>query len=64
MIKYGSMEYFRLLELKRDISGFGVDKLGLENIDKLRMEVDIKLKASENEYHNDLRKSRTEEVNG
>jgi hypothetical protein len=56
MIKYGTPEYFKLLELKRDISGFGIDKLSLENIDKLRLEVNIKIKASENEYNERIRK--------
>jgi hypothetical protein len=64
MIKYGSIEYFKLLELKSNISGYGIDKLDLENMNKLRLEVDIKLKASEDAYNDYIRKSRAVSTNG
>jgi hypothetical protein len=64
MIKYGSIEYFSLLELYNSIKGWKYDKFGLENLDKLKLEIEIKIKASEHEYHERIRKSRTEETTG
>jgi len=55
MIKYGSFEYFSLLELRKNINSLQLDKLGLDSLDKLRFEVDLKIKASEADYNEQIR---------
>lgn len=47
MIKYGSIEYFGLLTFQDKLRDRGLDKLDLVNLDKLRCEIDIKVKAIE-----------------
>lgn len=51
MIKYGSIEYFSLLELKKNLGGQSLNKLDLQYLDKLRLEVDQKIKVSDLEYN-------------
>jgi len=43
MIKTGDIEYFELLELQDYLKAHRLDKLGLENIDRLRSEIEIKI---------------------
>ena len=43
MIKTGDLEYFELLELQDYLKAHRLDKLGLENIDRLRSEIEIKI---------------------
>jgi hypothetical protein len=43
MIKFGSIEYFRLLDFRDRLRNRGYDKLDLFNLDKLRNEIDIKI---------------------
>jgi hypothetical protein len=45
MIKYGSVEYFELLDLRDRLKAWKYDKLGLQNLDRLRNEVSIKIEA-------------------
>jgi hypothetical protein len=44
-IKYGDIEYFTLLDLRDKLKYFQYDKLDLVNLDKLRIEVAIKIEA-------------------
>lgn len=55
MIKYGTVEYFELLNLQDKLKAWKWDKLDLLNLDKLRIEVDMKVKAI-NQVHNDERR--------
>lgn len=43
-IKFGDIKYFELLELERKLKGRSYDKLDLLCLDKLRNEVDTKIK--------------------
>ena len=54
MIKFGDIEYFTLLDLRDNLQSRRYDKLDLFNLDKLRNEIELKirrieLKAKENE---------------
>lgn len=42
-IKYGSVEYFTLLDLNERLQAWKYDKLDLLNLDKLRSEVEMKI---------------------
>ena len=43
MIKSGSIEYFELLTFRDKLNSFRLNKLDLNYLDKLRMEVDLKI---------------------
>jgi len=43
-IKYGSIEYFSLLEFQDKIRSDRYDKFDLPSLNKLRLEVEIKIK--------------------
>ena len=43
MIKFGSIEYFELLTFRDKLKSFRLNKLDLNYLDKLRMEVDLKI---------------------
>lgn len=43
MIKSGSIEYFELLTFRDKLKSFRLNKLDLNYLDKLRMEVDLKI---------------------
>jgi phenylalanyl-tRNA synthetase beta subunit len=45
MIHFGDIEYFTLLELQQRLKAYDYDKLDLENLDRLRAEVDRKVAA-------------------
>jgi hypothetical protein len=45
MIKFGDIEYFTLLELQSKLIYRGYDKLDLLTLDKLRNEVEMKIRA-------------------
>jgi hypothetical protein len=47
MIKYGSIEYFELLDLRDRIASDKYNKFDLVNLDKLRFEVNNKIAAIE-----------------
>ena len=59
MIKYGTIEYFTLEGLRDKLRGHQYDKLDLLFLDKLKMEIDIKLKAIQNEYTERLQRSKS-----
>jgi len=44
-IKFGDIEYFTLLDLESKLKRWDYNKLGLTTLDKLRHEVDVKIKA-------------------
>lgn len=44
-IKFGDIEYFTLLELQSRLKFLGYNKLDLLCLDKLRYEVEVKIKA-------------------
>lgn len=44
-IEFGSIEYFELLSFQDRLKGFGLNKLDLQYLDKLRMEVELKVQA-------------------
>lgn len=44
-IKYGSIEYFTLLGLRDELNYTSLNKLGLQNLDKLKFEIDVKIAA-------------------
>ncbi len=52
MIKYGSIQYFELLDLQSRLKSRALDKLGLESLDRLRNEVHIKIEQINYEYNN------------
>lgn len=54
-IEYGSIEYFELLSLEQYLNGYRLDLLDLENLDRLRAEVERKIKAA-NMLHNERNK--------
>jgi hypothetical protein len=54
-IKYGTVEYFTLEGLGDKLRAYSLDKLDLQYLDRLRMEVDMKIKAIQMEY-NDKRR--------
>lgn len=56
-IKFGSVEYFELLSLQDKLRGWRYDKLDLEYLDKLRHEVNIRVKAAQMEYTESIKKS-------
>ena len=43
MIKSGSIEYFELLTFRDKLKSLRLNKLDLNYLDKLRMEVDLKI---------------------
>lgn len=43
MIKSGSIQYFELLSLRDRLKSWHLDKLDLICLDKLRLEIDIKI---------------------
>ena len=45
MIKYGDIEYFTLLDLRDKLKYIQYDKLDLQNLVRLRSEVEIKIEA-------------------
>lgn len=45
MIKFGDIEYFELLSVQDYLKGRVLDRLGLVNVDRLRIEVDMKIAA-------------------
>lgn len=55
-IKYGDIEYFTLEGLRDKLRAWKYDKLDLEYLDKLRMEIDIKIRAIHNEYTNRIKR--------
>lgn len=44
-IEYGTIEYFSLLDLSDRLKAWKWDKLDLQNLDKLRLEVEQKIAA-------------------
>lgn len=56
-IKYGSVEYFQLESLYDKLKWWGYDKYDLLFLDKLRMELQLKIKAIEHEHINRIRKT-------
>lgn len=54
MIKFGDIEYFTLLDLRDKLKYYQYNKLDLVNLDKLRLEVDMKIDA----IHLEHKKSR------
>lgn len=56
-IKYGSIEYFALLNLQDRLKLWSYDKLNLVYLDKLRAEIDMKMKAINFEYTEQIKKS-------
>ncbi len=59
MIKYGSIEYFELLSFNDKLKSRHLDKLDLQNLDRLRFEVQIKIEAI-NETAKSKRESKEE----
>ncbi len=57
MIKFGSAQYFGLLEFRDQLNNRYNDRFDLVNLDKLRYEVNIKI-----EQINLLHKSQTKQV--
>ena len=51
-IKYGSTQYFGLLDFQDKINYRGYEKFDLVTLDKLRAEVEIKIKAINLEHKN------------
>lgn len=47
MIKFGSIEYFTLLDLQSKLKYRAYDKLDLEQLNRLRYEVEVKIKSIE-----------------
>lgn len=43
MIKFASIQYFELLDLRTKLKSRALDKLDLINLDKLRNEVEMKI---------------------
>lgn len=43
-IKFGDIEYFTLLDLQQKLKRWDYDRLDLLSLDKLRLEVEIKIK--------------------
>lgn len=56
MIKYGSIEYFTLEGLRDKLRDRHYDKLDLQYLDKLKMEIDLKIKAINQQYHEQLQR--------
>jgi predicted nucleotidyltransferase len=44
MIKFGDIEYFELLGLRDKLKNFNYDRLDLVSLDKLRNEIEIKIR--------------------
>jgi len=44
-IEFGSLEYFELLGLQDKLKGYRLDGLELENLDRLRSEIERKVEA-------------------
>ena len=51
-IKFGDIAYFTLLDLEQKLKAFKYDKLDLICLDKLRNEVDTKIKQINFEHNN------------
>lgn len=49
-IKFGDLEYFELLSLQDYLKSWRLSKLDLQYWDKLKMEVDMKIKAINHEH--------------
>ncbi len=60
MIKYGDIEYFTLLDLQDNLRSRRYDKLDLSMLDKLRNEIDIKIKRIELKAKEEHEKSKKE----
>lgn len=43
MIKFGSIDYFELVAFRDRLKSWSLNKLDLNYLDKLRMEVDLKI---------------------
>jgi predicted nucleotidyltransferase len=56
-IKYGSIEYFTLLDLEDKLKSWKYNKLDLLTLDTLRAEVEMKIKAIN--YENTTRITKT-----
>jgi len=56
MIKYGDIEYFTLLDLQDNLQSRRYDKLDLSMLDKLRNEIDLKIRRIELEHTNNHEK--------
>jgi hypothetical protein len=54
-IDYGTVEYFTLLDLSDRLKVWQYDKLDLQNLDKLRFEVEQKLAAINHERDEKIR---------
>ena len=59
MIKYGDIEYFSLLNLQDKLKAWSYTNLDLQYLDKLRMEIDIKIKAIHEEHNVRIRATST-----
>lgn len=45
MIKFGDIEYFTLLDLRDKLKNYYYGRLDLTNLDKLKLEVEMKIEA-------------------
>lgn len=61
-IKFGDIEYFEILSLQDELKYWKYDKFNLSYLDKLRMEIDLKIKAINQEYNDRIRISSTERL--
>ncbi|MES2829657.1 MAG: hypothetical protein V4687_15960 [Bacteroidota bacterium] len=50
-IKFGSIDYFELLSLRDKLQSRHFDKLGLDNLDKLRNECCMKIESIHYEHN-------------
>ncbi len=62
-IKFGDIEYFTLLELERKLKARDLDRLGLVCVDKLRMEVYIKIQQINLEHNERIKIKKEKDEN-
>ena len=60
-IKFGDTEYFTLLNLNDKLKFRDYERLGLENLDKLRADVEMKIEAIHLVYNQEREKLKNEE---
>jgi predicted nucleotidyltransferase len=54
-IKYGDIEYFTLVDLSDKLKNIHYNKLDLVNLDKLKLEIDMKIQKIHNDRNEYLK---------
>jgi hypothetical protein len=55
-IKFGDVEYFELLSLQDSLKYWKYDKFDLQYLDKLKLEIEMKIKAINYEHTEKIRR--------